>query len=353
MEIIRNQILSLPIDDESDVGTCRRKGTSLAMQMGFNEVKSGEIAIVISELVTNVLQHGGGKGRIVIYQIEDQEKQKAIEIWCCDAGDGIANIQQSLQDGFTEKNSLGIGMGTIRRFSDEMEINPEISPLLKESLYSDAHNYGHCIRILKRLPGKKWIGMNRKLTVGAASRCHAGETLNGDAFLVIHLSATLTVAAVIDGLGHGKEANLASELIKENILLNPDLPPDNLISHIHNSVRGTRGAVMSVARINTETNKLSFSGIGNIESFVVTNKKKKTLLSFGGIVGHNIRTPKIFEYDFEPGDVLCMFSDGITTRWKSEDIDWGAPPQKNTELIINEYSRINDDATILIICYTQ
>jgi hypothetical protein len=48
-----------------------------------------------------------------------------------------------------------------------------------------------------------------------------------------------------------------------------------------------------------------------------------------------------------------MFSDGITTRWKSEDIDWGAPPQKNTELIINEYSRINDDATILIICYTQ
>lgn len=353
MEIIRNHILNLPIDNESDVGTCRRKGAAMAKEMGFNDVKSGEVAIVISELATNVLQHGGGKGKIVICQLEDQEQRKALEIWCYDSGNGIVNIEKSLQDGFTEKNSLGLGLGSIRRLSDEMETNPEMPPLLKENLGAEVFKYKHCIRTLKKLPVKKWMGTNKSLIAGTSSRCHFGETINGDVFLVSHLSPTHTIVAVIDGLGHGKEAHLASDLIREKILSSPDLSPDILISHIHNSVRGTRGAVMGLASINTETNKLSFSGVGNIESFIVTGKEKKTLLSFPGIVGHNIRTPRMFEYDFEPGNTLCMYSDGITTRWKTEDIDWNAPPQKNAELITNKYARSNDDATILIIRYGQ
>ena len=353
MEIVRNHILNLPIDNESDVGNCRRKGVAIAKEMGFNEVKSSEIAIVISELATNVLQHGGGRGKMLICQIEDHEKQKALEIWCYDTGNGISNIDKSIQDGITEKKSLGLGLGSIRRLSDEMEINPDIPLLLKENLGTEIFKYNHSIRTLKKLLGKKWMGTNRALIVGASSRCHSGETINGDAFLVSHLSATRTLAAVIDGLGHGKEAHLASDLIREKILSSPDLSPDKLISHIHNSVRGTRGAVMGLASINTETNKLAFSGIGNIESFIVTRQGKKTLLSFAGIIGHNIRTPRIFECDFEPGDVLCMYSDGITTRWRTEDIDWNASPQKNAELITNKYARPNDDATILIIRYAQ
>jgi len=75
------------------------------------------------------------------------------------------------------------------------------------------------------------------------------------------------------------------------------------------------------------------------------------LLSYGGIVGHNIRSPRVFEYDFNPGDIMCMYSDGITSRWKIEDINWKEHPQKNAEFILNQHSRLNDDATVLIIRY--
>ena len=350
MEVKRDHILSLPIDNESDIGVCRRKGVNLAIRMGFDKVKTGEIAILISELGTNVLKHGGGKGKIVICQIDD-DARKALEIWCCDAGNGIPNYQEALQDGYTKKDTLGIGLGTISRFSDEIEINPITSPSFKENFFSVNSEYNHCIRSLKWVPKKPWIELNNKLIIGAATRCYPGEMLNGDAYLVNHISNNISVAAVIDGLGHGKEANLASEKAKEQIILKSDVQLDSLMKKVHNSIRGTRGAVLGLASIDTDINKVYFSGIGNIESFVIADGEKKTLLSFGGIMGHNMRTPRIFENDFKPGYTLCMYSDGVTTRWKHEDIDWNESPQSNAELILNNYTRTNDDATILIIRY--
>jgi anti-sigma regulatory factor (Ser/Thr protein kinase)/serine/threonine protein phosphatase PrpC len=351
MEVKRDSILSLPIDNESDIGICRRKGANLASQMGFDKVKAGEIAILISELGTNVLKHGGGKGKIVICQIEDENMRKAIEVWCCDSGDGIPNFKKALQDGFSGKNTLGFGLGTIFRFSDEVEINPLVSQGFKESYFSGNHDYKHCLRSIKWVPKKQWSGLNNKLVIGAASRCHPAEQLNGDAYLVTNVNHNISVAAVIDGLGHGKEANLASERAKEQIILKSELPLDSLMKHTHNSLRGTRGAVIGLTRINTETNQLSFTGIGNIECFIITENGKKTPISFGGILGHNMRTPRIFEFDFQPGNTLCMYSDGITTRWRHEDIKWDESPQKNAEFILSNYSRQNDDATILIIRY--
>ncbi len=348
MELVRKHILSLPIDNESDIGVCRRKGVNLSSHIGFDKVKTGEIAILISELGTNVLKHGGGKGKIVICEI-DENSNKAIEIWCCDSGNGIPNFDRALVDGFTDKESLGIGLGSIVRFSDEIQINPKVDN--KEDYFLVNSGFNHCIRTIKWVPKKTWTGTNNNLIIGAASRCHPGENLNGDAYLVNHIGNNITTAAVIDGLGHGDEANLASEKAKKQIIIKSDLSLDNIMNNIHNSIRGTRGAVLGLAKIDTNINKLYFSGIGNIESFYISNGDKKTLLSFGGIMGHNMRTPRVFEHGFCPGDLLCMYSDGITSRWKPSDINWSDSPQKNAELILNNYSRLNDDATILIIRY--
>ena len=66
MDIIRDQIQSLQIDNQSDIGVCRRKGVSFAKKLGFNDVESGEVAIMITEMVTNVIKHGGGKGHFMM-----------------------------------------------------------------------------------------------------------------------------------------------------------------------------------------------------------------------------------------------------------------------------------------------
>jgi hypothetical protein len=128
---------------------------------------------------------------------------------------------------------------------------------------------------------------------------------------------------------------------------------DALMTQVHNAIRGTRGATVGILRIDTGRNKLTFSGIGNIEGQIYSKSRKTNLLSYGGIVGHNIRTPRVFEFDFNKRETVCLYSDGIISRWQYEEIDWQQTPAQNAEYIVNQYSRNTDDATVLIIRYAD
>lgn len=343
MDITRDQIQEIKISNQSDIGLCRRKGVSFAKKIGFDDVKSGEIAIIITEMITNVIKHGGGKGLFTMSKISGKTNSAGIELICCDHGSGISDFNNAIKDGYSQKNSLGLGLGAIRRLSDEIEVNPAYIENTEEK------QYNYCIRTRKWMQEKKYRVPNKKLEHGALSRPKPGETLNGDDYVFLNISEDVSIGAVIDGLGHGKEAHLASSLAKETIIKHAELPLDLIIKKTHDSIKGTRGVTLGIIKIDTQNNKIFFSGIGNIEGNILSKEGKKNLLSYGGILGHNIRTPRIFEFTYNKGDIVYMFSDGITARWDYRDIDWTLSPQKNTEYIFNKFSRLNDDATILII----
>jgi len=351
MDLRRDMVQMLLIEDESDIGECRRKGVVFAKQIGFNDVENGEVAIMITELVSNVIKHGGGKGVFLMCRIKDKIFGTGLEFWCCDYGKGFKNIDQAMKDGYTNSTSLGIGLGAIFRFSDEFVINPEKSNDLNELFSERRNDFTTCLLTRKWLQKSKWNGLNKNLLIGVSSRSKPGEQINGDTYVITHLSDKVTVAAVVDGLGHGKEANLASQLAKERLLANSEKSVDEMIQLVHQTLRGTRGATIGIIRIDTGNNTLIFSGIGNIEGQIYSKPKKTNLMSYGGIVGHNIRTPRSFEFDFYNGDNVCLYSDGIISRWQYDEIDWLQDPQKNAEYIVNKYSRISDDATVLIIRY--
>ncbi|MFC1824763.1 SpoIIE family protein phosphatase [Thermodesulfobacteriota bacterium] len=349
MDLSRDQIESLPIEDRSSVGACRRKANQSAARSGFTNIEIEEIAISVTELVTNVLNHGGGKGLFVICGIGDEQGHEGIEIWCFDYGEGILNTWIAVRDGYSSRNSLGIGIGSMQRLSDEFEINPQELPEPIKSVIPSQMPIGTCIYLRKWLTNTKWTGGSRNLIIGAASRPKPGETFNGDCYIVQHLSKVVSLAVVIDGLGHGKEAHLASQLAKERILSRPNLPLDTLMNDVHVSIRGTRGATVGIALLDTASGKLVYTGIGNIEGQVVNESKARSLTSLGGIVGHNIRTPRIFEYEYKNMDNLVLYSDGIASGWQNRAINWRQQPQQIAEEILNHHSRINDDATILVL----
>ena len=349
MDLDRSQIQILDINNMSDVGMCRRKAVGFVKQIGFNDVNSGEIAIVITELATNVIKHGGGKGKFLINKINSKTSNEGIEIWCFDSGNGIENIQKISEDGYSNKSSLGVGIGSIRRFSDEFDLNPKLPLNLINALNSENKGFNNCIRTRKWKSKPNLVLQNNKLIVGAATRPYPGEQLNGDNYLIVNLSSNELLVAVIDGLGHGRHANLASSIAKEQILLKKDQPIDLIMQNVHTALKSTRGAVVGISLINTSKKNLIFSGIGNIEGQVNYKNKNKSLISFGGILGHNMRTPRIFEFDYKQGYNLCMYSDGIKSNWKNEEIDWEEHPQTITEKILKNNSRNSDDATIIII----
>ncbi len=78
------------------------------------------IATAVSELARNIYQHAG-EGEI-IFGIKEKGGKKGIKITAKDKGIGIPDINLALQDHYSSKGSLGIGLPGTNRLMDEFEI---------------------------------------------------------------------------------------------------------------------------------------------------------------------------------------------------------------------------------------
>jgi anti-sigma regulatory factor (Ser/Thr protein kinase) len=349
MDLMHEYLEVFPIEAGAATGEIRRQAIRLAQAIGFDAVKSEEIAIIVNELLSNVAQHGGGAGVFFISKIIG-ENSVGIEFYCCDFGSGISDNFQALKDGYSNKQSLGIGLGAIERLSDEFALNPPILPeYVRHTLPENPT--GVSVFARKWLPANDWNTFNPHLLFGVASRALPGEMFNGDGYLITYPNPHVTLVALIDGLGHGKEAHLATEKAKERIYSHAGLPLEALMNQVHQALKATRGATVAIAQLDTDAHKLSFVGVGNIEARLISAEKKRSLLSTNGIVGHNLRKVLLVNAPCLPGDMFLLFSDGISAHSLPGNINWQLEPQRIADGIIHEFSKVNDDATILIARY--
>ena len=66
----------LRVDDPSGVAPVRRAAEQLADDLGFDERRKGEVAIVVTELATNLVRHGSGGEKFAALVEEEWEKIK-------------------------------------------------------------------------------------------------------------------------------------------------------------------------------------------------------------------------------------------------------------------------------------
>ncbi len=108
------------IRDESDVVVARRRARELASQQRFSEAEAEALATAVTEIARNIVVHAGG-GEILFGQAVDGPRRGVVVI-ARDAGPGIPNIEQAMQDGFSTKHGLGFGLPGARRLVDEFGI---------------------------------------------------------------------------------------------------------------------------------------------------------------------------------------------------------------------------------------
>jgi negative regulator of sigma-B (phosphoserine phosphatase) len=163
--------------------------------------------------------------------------------------------------------------------------------------------------------------MQDRIEAGEYIRPCDGEALSGDA-VVVHSNDDGVLIAVIDALGHGPHAHeLAMKL--SGILLKwlswvttPN--PEGALEALHESARGTRGAVAAVAWLNSRTLEGSVVGIGNVRCRLF-GSVSRTFDFKEGVLGSRMRpwSPTIFA--LQPSDVVVLFSDGVTGRFRASD----------------------------------
>jgi negative regulator of sigma-B (phosphoserine phosphatase) len=91
---------------------------------------------------------------------------------------------------------------------------------------------------------------------GFAARAIGGETESGDLhFVASHAGGVLV--AVIDGLGHGSEAALASRLAAATLDEHLGESITALIAHCHAALQRTRGVVLSLAAIEPDGREMT------------------------------------------------------------------------------------------------
>jgi negative regulator of sigma-B (phosphoserine phosphatase) len=190
---------------------------------------------------------------------------------------------------------------------------------------------------------------------GVAGTPIAGESRSGDLAVFAGYPGGALVA-VIDGLGHGDEAADASEAAASVIREHRAAPVDELLQRCHETLRRTRGAVMTLAWFDLDRSQLAWTGVGNVEARLVRGAavfgdRHDSALVLGGVIGYNL--PKVVRpsvMELRPGDAVAFATDGIEADY-SVSLTPKLPAQELAERILERHGKGTDDALAVVVRY--
>jgi serine phosphatase RsbU (regulator of sigma subunit) len=187
------------------------------------------------------------------------------------------------------------------------------------------------------------------IEIAVAARPHPNETVNGDA-AAVHWSEDVCRIAVIDGLGHGRDAAYASACAVAVLDAHPSISPSEAIQRCHVALAGTRGAAMAVARLDPARGELTYAGVGNIEAHLWQEERRERPISYRGIVGAVLPTIRTFTIPLGVDWTFVLHSDGVSARIDTEALRTHGPwePEALAQAILARYARASDDATVVV-----
>ncbi len=300
-----------------------------AQRVGFDEVRSGEFALMATEVSRNMLRHGGG-GEAVIWT-HTGDHGAVGRILALDRGPGIKDIARALHDGYSTGGTLGMGLGAMKRIATSFEL-------------FTARN--GTIVFLELAPHRK----KDSLEVAGVVVPFPGERFCGDAW-TYHRDRDRMVVLIVDGLGHGPDAaDAAGEAVK-SFAKHAHHAPGAILARMHDALKKTRGAAAAVVEVALAGKTLTYAGVGNTSGVILSSRVSRNLVSHNGTLG--MLAPKIQEFHVEwPDDaILLLHSDGVQSRW---DLSGYAGllakhPAVIGGALLRDFRRKHDDASVVVV----
>lgn len=319
----------VPIEEDSQVGHARRVAQGMASKLGFDEADAGRVALAATELATNLLKHAG-HGELHLRAIP-AEPGFAMELISIDRGPGF-DPSECLADGFSTGGTPGNGLGALVRQAQLFDV------------FSDARGSVVLVHLYARhtsaLP----------LRFGVSQHSLNADPSCGD---VWHLAfdGQRVSALVIDGIGHGEDAEQASLAGAAVFASDPFSDPAVQMLQMHQAMMGTRGGAAALVLSDLSSGVLRFTGVGNIGARLLTRETSRGLASHPGIVGSRFRKAQVFDYPITENQLLMLYSDGLQTRWDLRDYPGLAfrHPALIAAVLHRDFCRGRDDVTVLVI----
>jgi anti-sigma regulatory factor (Ser/Thr protein kinase) len=336
MEIMRptSRTISISPTDLTQTGNARRQAISLAIAADFDELRQGQLGIIVTEAARNIAAHAG-QGEIILTPWNHGDLA-GIDVLALDQGKGIEDVSAALQDGYSTAGTPGNGLGAMSRLAGTFQIYSSpgsgtavFARVLRtaQDVESEAQSYG----------------------MSSISLPITGESICGDAWSVEYRPGR-SLYIVADGLGHGPIAAEAAQEAVRVFHQAANQTPEQILGEIHSALSKTRGAAVSIAEILHEKTVLNYAGAGNIVAAICFNGKTRSMVSMNGTLGHSVGKFQQFSYPWEKTSALIMHSDGLGTRWNVEQYPGLASrhPSLLAGVLYRDFCRKRDDATILV-----
>jgi anti-sigma regulatory factor (Ser/Thr protein kinase) len=323
-----------PVVHSSEVGEARRAASEFAHKAGANAAQLGRIALVATEMATNIVKHAGAGGGALVLERFDDAAGAGVELLALDRGPGMADVKACFADGFSTAGSPGTGLGAIVRQADLFGIYSR--PGLGTALSA---------RFVFTPPT-----MNSPATdIGVVNAPYPGESVCGDKW-AFDAGRNGNTLLVVDGSGHGvyaaEAAGIATGIFSEHAA--EECVP--LVERLHRGLAPSRGAALAVARIDTGAGLVRFVGVGNIAAAMVTGSDTRQMISHNGTAGHIAPRIREFTYPFTAPPTVILHSDGLTNRWKLADYPGlgACHPSLIAAVLFRDFRRGRDDATVAV-----
>lgn len=182
----------------------------------------------------------------------------------------------------------------------------------------------------------------------------SGEVDSGDSSVVQEFEGGMLLA-VIDGIGHGKEAAKASIIAEEILKLHAGDSVISLVQLVHERLRSTRGVVLTLASLDFRDRTLTWIAVGNVAASIHTktadgHRSSESVMMRGGMVGVQLPPLKAEMLPLTSGDLMIFATDGVyggvSVGMKLDD-----PVSDICANTLKAYSKGIDDALVLVARY--
>ncbi|WNW14212.1 ATP-binding protein [Pseudomonas sp. DTU_2021_1001937_2_SI_NGA_ILE_001] len=327
MTISGTQTQVLPIQESSQVGHARRVAQGLAQAHGLDETDAGRVALLATEMASNLLKHAG-HGELHLRALP-RPTGFAIELQSVDRAQGF-DLDTCLADGFSTGGTQGIGLGALMRMASVFDA------------YADHRGAVLLARVQRR------DDTDADLPFGVVQRALHDAPACGDVWHLTWQGQDFS-ALVIDGLGHGEEAEQAARAGEQAFAQAPFQAPGRLMDSLHQAMTSTRGGAAAFAQY--RAGQLTYTGIGNIGASLINAERARGLASHPGIVGVQYRKSQSFDYQPVGAHRLILYSDGLQSRWNLQDYPGlvHRHPAVIASILHRDFCRGRDDVTVLVL----
>jgi anti-sigma regulatory factor (Ser/Thr protein kinase) len=314
----------------ADVPVARRRAVAVASTIGLDETQLGRVALITTEMATNVIKHAGHGGLLIAKLVQEIQGISLIA-WDCGPGMYVPN---SIVDGVSTSATLGTGLGAISRLASQWDVysGPKLGTVISAVV---------CATKLTNTD---------RFVLGGVSVPIPGELECGDSWDAV-CNQDVASLIVADGLGHGPGAAEAARSVIEAFRERPFDPPAVILERAHHFARATRGAAASVVRVESARNAVIFAGIGNVGGVVLNDGKGSHMLSQHGTLGHAVRRIHEGFYPLPSQARVILTSDGLKSHWDlTPYVELGIQsPATIAALLWRDFARGRDDATAVVL----